>query len=364
MKTIPHSYPAFGREEKNASSRVLDSFCIAQGPKVEEFEHRFARSVDRKYGVAVSSGTAALVMALKALGISAKDKVAIPSYTCTALLHALDFTGAKPLITDISAEDMNLCAADLKRRLTSKTAAVMVPHLFGRATDMRSLLRLGVPVIEDGTQALGARTAGKSVGSFGVMSVFSFYATKMITTGEGGMIVTDSSALARKLKDMRDYDKKNTYRFRMNFKMTDLQAAIGIEQLKKLPDFVRARRKIAGFYTAALSSSRKRGSDSRFRGNDRGLVLPFTSNDRAHVYFRYVLRVPGGAARLLRHLNRKGIEAKSPIFKPLHRYLGLPDRDYPETARALRQACSLPIYPALSADKARAIAREIRGYDP
>ena len=327
----------------------MDSGYIAGGPQVETFEKKFCAAVRRRYAIAVSSGTAALAMALKALELTPKNEVAMPSYTCAAVLHALDFTGSKPLIADIAAEDMNLCSEDLKKRLSSKTAAVIVPHLFGRAADMRAILRLGVPVIEDGTQALGACIGGKPVGSFGVLSIFSFYATKMMTTGEGGMIVTDSAKLADKLRDMRDYDKKNEYRFRMNFKMTDLVAAIGIEQLKKLPSFIRARRKLAEIY------------NTRLCGSGQSLVLPAITKDREHVYFRYVARLPG-AARLIQSLNRQGIEAKGPVFKPLHRYLGLADSAYPETLRAMRESCSLPIFPALNSPSISRICAVVQSF--
>ena len=350
MNLIPHSRPSIGREEKQAALRVLNSGFIAQGPRVEEFEHRLARSVNRKYGIAVSSGTAALALALKGLGIGEGKDVLVPSYTCAALLHALDFSGARAAVADIDPEDMNLCADSARKHRTRRTATIIVPHLFGRAADMKALAKLGLPILEDGTQALGAICFGKPVGSFGEASVFSFYATKMITTGEGGMIVTDSSKLAARLRDMRDYDKKNNYRFRMNFKMTDLAAALGIEQLKKLPEFIRKRRTIAEEYNQAGISE----------DNDKSFLLPVTSKERDHVYFRYVVRVSGGAAALIRSLNKKGIEAKSPIFKPLHRYLRLPLLYYPETERALQKAVSIPIFPGLSRPGIHSIANTLK----
>jgi len=333
MKKIAHSRPSLGQEEKRACSAVMDSLYLASGPRVEAFERAFAQKTGRRYAVAVSSGTAALAMALKALKLRSGQKVAVPSYTCAALLHALDFAGLEPLITDIETEDMNMSAADLTKRLNKNTAAVIVPHLFGRAADLKALQTLGLPLIEDGTQALGARAYGKPVGSFGELSIFSFYATKMITTGEGGMIVTDSLKLSDALRDMCDYDKKQTYRFRMNFKMSDLQAAVGLCQLKKLSGFAERRREISARY------------DLAFAGLPVG--IPEADKNRDSVYFRYILRVPGGAGRLIQHLNKQGIEAKSPIFKPLHRYLNLPDSNYPETALAMSEACSLPIFPDL-----------------
>ena len=345
MVKIPHSRPFLGWEEKKVCAEVIDTLYLAGGPRVEAFEAAFAQSAGRKYAVAVSSGTAALAMALKVLVPRQGRNVVIPSYTCAALLHALDYAGQKPLITDIDAADMNMSAADLKKRLKKNTAAVIVPHLFGRAADMKAFERVGLPLIEDGTQALGARADGQRVGSFGELSIFSFYATKMITSGEGGMIVTDSSKTAETLRDMRDYDKKDDYRFRMNFKMSDLQAAIGLCQLKKLSTFVQKRIRIAELYDRPFAA--------RFIG------LPAADTERDSVYFRYVLRVPGGANPLIKSLNKKGIEAKSPIFKPLHEYLGLPAADYPETVRAMREACSLPIFPAMTTIDVRSVINAV-----
>lgn len=348
---IPHSRPLLGSEEKKACARVLDSGYVASGPQVAAFEKAFARICGRKYAVAVSSGTAALALALQALRLPKGKQAAVPSYTCAALLHALDYAGLKPLVADIDSEDMNLSAVDLRRRIKARTAAIIVPHLFGRAADMRALGNLGLPVIEDGTQALGAEAAGRPVGSFGEMSIFSFYATKLITSGgEGGMIVTDSARLASRLRDLIDYDKKEIYRTRMNFKMSDLQAAVGLVQLKKLSGFLSARRRIAERYDLAFAAS--------------SWTLPAASPERDSVYFRYVLRIPGGAQRFLRKLNEQGIEAKRPIFKPLHRSLGLSDKSYPETVRAFHEACSLPIFPGLSPQQVQTVIRAMTRRSP
>ncbi|MCB9800525.1 MAG: DegT/DnrJ/EryC1/StrS family aminotransferase [Candidatus Omnitrophica bacterium] len=331
---IHHSKPSIGKEEKNACLAVLDSLYLAQGQKVHRFEELLAEKTGRRYGVAVSSGTTALQLALLAQGVSIGDEVIIPSYTCVALLHALDFVRAKPVLVDSDPEDLNMSVDQIRTKITRKTKAIIVPHLFGRAADMKKIVNLGVPVIEDGTQAIGATVNKKNVGSWGVMSVFSFYATKMLTTGEGGVILTDSSKKASFLNDVRDYDKKDSYRFRTNSKMTDLEAAMGIEQLKKLTQFVRARRKIAEFYNGELKKLE--------------LELPVDTPERPHIYFRYVLRASAAKTQgLIRALNRGGIEAKQPVYKPLHRYLKLSDRDFPVASEAVKTTCSLPIFPAL-----------------
>ena len=340
---IPHSRPTIGIEEKKACEAVLDSLEIAQGRKVEEFEKKFAAFTGRRAGIAVSSGSAALQLALSALRLSRGDQVIVPSFTCVALLHAVDQAGARPVVGDIDPEDFNLAVEEVKKKITRKTKAMIVPHSFGRAARMRELLRFGIPVIEDGTQALGAHEDGRPVGSFGVMSIFSFYATKMITTGEGGMVLTDSRRLAAWVLDRRDYDKKEKYLLRTNSKMTDLEAAMGIEQLKKLPLFIARRREIAARYHEA------------FQG--KGLILPSAGEGRDHVFYRYVLRIPQKTPAWIRNFREEQIDAKRPFFKPLHRYLDFPDARFPQTVKAMKEACSLPIYPSLDDEACRAVCR-------
>ena len=330
---IPHSKPTIGDEEVRAVEAVLRSGQIAQGREVEEFEKRLCEFTGRRHGVAVSSGTAALCLSLHALGIGTGDEVILPSFTCAALLHAVEAVRARPLLTDIDPEDFNISVDGARKRIRRKTKAIIVPHAFGRSSRMQELLALGVPVIEDGTQALGARAGASRVGSLGQLSVFSFYATKMITTGEGGVILTDSGRLAERLRDLRDYDKKRDHRLRTNSKMTDLAAAIGMVQLQKLSSFIQARRKLAQNYRESLEGL--------------GLALPTEDEERDHVYFRYVIRIRQGSSRHLQKLNEEGIEAKKPVFKPLHQYLKLPDKDFPVTVQAMRETCSLPIFPSL-----------------
>ncbi|MBI2167172.1 MAG: DegT/DnrJ/EryC1/StrS family aminotransferase [Candidatus Omnitrophica bacterium] len=343
---IPHSKPTLGPEEKQAVAAVLDSGQIAQGRKVEEFEKKLCEFTGRRHGVAVSSGTAALCLSLHALGIGTGDEVILPSFTCAALLHAVEAVRARPLLTDMDPEDFNISVDGARKRIRRKTKAILVPHAFGRSSRMQELLALGVPVIEDGTQALGAEVGGKPVGSLGQLSVFSFYATKMITTGEGGVILTDSGRLAERLRDLRDYDKKRDHRLRTNSKMTDLAAAMGIVQLQKLPSFIRARRQLAQNYRESL--------------RDLGLTLPREDEDRDHVYFRYVIRMRHGSSRGLQKLNEGGIEAKKPIFKPLHQYLQLPDREFRATAQAMRETCSLPIFPSLEDSSLTQVCEAVR----
>lgn len=344
---IPHSRPTLGVEEKEAVLAVLESGQIAQGEKVMEFEKAFCGLTGRGYAIAVSSGSAALQLSFLALGISKGEEVIVPSYTCVALLHALDSVGALPVIVDIDLEDFNLSVSEVKKKIRRKTKAIVVPHAFGLPAQVDKLGEFGVPLIEDATQALGARVKERPVGSFGTVSLFSFYATKMITTGEGGMVLTDFPRLAERLHDLRDYDKKETYRFRTNSKMTDLEAAMGLVQIKKLPQFLKRRRELAAEYREALGGS--------------GIVFPTDVDGRQHAFFRYVVRIPKRKKEFMRQLLSSGVEVKEPIFKPLHQYLDLADSKFPFTRQAMRESCSLPIYPLLSDETCSQICQAIRG---
>ncbi len=346
---IPHSRPTLGPEEKQAIKEVLDSGHIAQGKKVGEFEKGFCEFTGRRFAVAVSSGSSALHLSLIALEAGKGDEVILPSYTCTALLHAVEAVGAKPVLADIDLEDFNLSVSEVKKKIRRKTKAILVPHSFGRAAQMETLVDLKIPVIEDGTQALGASVGDEKVGSFGILSIFSFYATKMITTGEGGMVLTNFPRLAERVFDLMDYDKKETHQFRTNSKMTDIEAAMGIEQLKKLPFFIEKRRHIASGYREIFS-----GSD---------VVTPQEDAQRDHVYFRYVVRFPKKSKERFKELEAKGLEVKKPVFKPLHQYLGLSDTLFPNTQRAMRETCSLPIFPSLKENEWGTIAQALKPTD-
>ncbi len=358
---IPHSRPSLGEEEKKAVAAVLDSIHIAQGPKVAEFEKKFCDFTGRKYAVAVSSGTSALMIALAALGISKGDEVIVPSFACAALLHAVHILGAKAVPADIDPEDFNLDPRDVKKRIRRKTKAIIAAHSFGRASRMKEIQSLGIPVIEDATQALGASLSGKKAGAFGEASIFSFYATKMITTGEGGMVLTDSKRIAGILEDLRDYDKKKTHRLRTNSKMTDLEAAMGIEQLRKLPEFIRKRREIALKYRSLFTVILRPKAEESLRSfaslRMTKIILPVEDEDRDHVYFRFVVRIKNKSGVWIKDWVRRGIDVKRPVFKALHTVLGLPEMKFPETEKAMKEVVSLPIFPSMTGEEWKEIVK-------
>jgi perosamine synthetase len=197
---IPHSRPTIDQEEIAVVTDVLESGQLVQGEQVLHFEQSLAALIGVKGAAAVSSGTAALHLALLALQVGEGDEVAIPSFVCPALLNAIRYVRAVPVLADIDPETFNIGVVDLKRRLTRKTKAIICPHMFGLPADIREIVALGVPVIEDCAQSLGSRYGEAPAGSFGALSVFSFYATKVICTGEGGMVTANDRRLSERLR--------------------------------------------------------------------------------------------------------------------------------------------------------------------
>ncbi len=310
---------------------------IAQGETVNKFERAVADYLGVEFAVSTSSGTAALHLALLATGVGPGDEVIIPSYVCSALLNAVYYTGAAPVLADIRPDTYNLDTTDVKRRLTRRTKAIIVPHLFGLAADLEPLMKLEVPIIEDCAQAIGAAYHRRPVGTFGAAAIFSFYATKVLTTAEGGMVVTNSRDIADRIRDLKAYDQKKAYQVRYNYKMTDIQAAMGRVQLERLESIILRRRAIAQTYTSA------------FRACD--IKLP--PDDDGHIYFRYVLDLKMDATPWIQAFARMGIVCDRPIYLPLHQYQKL--QGYPVSEKSWRQSLSIPIYPLLTDKEIRRV---------
>jgi dTDP-4-amino-4,6-dideoxygalactose transaminase len=317
---IPHSKPLIGEEEIAAVTGVLRSGMLAQGPEVRAFEEACAELVGRRYAVAVNSGTAALHLALNVLGIGRNRAVALPSYACASLVQTVFWQLAEPILCDVD-DTWNLDPD----QIPGSCDAVIVPHLFGATASVPA----GHTVIEDIAQSLGGKT-----GSNSPVAIASFYATKLVTTGEGGMLLTDDPGLAAAAHDLRDYDNRDDFDVRYAYKMTDFQAALGRVQLTRLPEFIRRRREIAASYNDAFAD----------------LPMQVPAHDD-HVYFRYVVAL-SDRDRLQAHLLDAGIEAKRPVHRPAHHFLG---GDFPQADRAHRECLSLPIYPAMRGEDVRAV---------
>jgi perosamine synthetase len=337
---IPHSMPTLGEEEATGLREVLSSGRIATGEEVAEFEKSMAAYLGLLGAVATSSGTAALHLSLLAAGVKDGDEVICPSLTCSALLNAVYHCRATPKIVDIDEVTMNISLAATRKALTKKTAVIIVPHMFGNPVEnIDDFLALGPPIIEDCAQALGATYHGKTTGTRGDAAMFSFYATKVITTGQGGMVASRNKDFLELVRDLRQYDKKEDYKIRYNFCMTDLQGKMGRIQLAKLPSFLKQREERATLY------------DKHLKGLN-GVTLPPSKG----IYYRYVVKIRGGKLeQVLNKLHADGVEAQRPVFRPLHRFLGLDG--FKATDKVFSEAISLPLYPRIKPDEVRYIAR-------
>jgi dTDP-4-amino-4,6-dideoxygalactose transaminase len=328
--TITHSRPSLDDEEIRVLQNVLTSGQLAQGPQVRGFEEELGSFHGLPPGIATSSGTAALHLALLSLGVGRGDEVLLPSYVCSAPLHAVYHSGATPVLVDVDPVTGNMDPKDLKRRLTPKSKAIIVVHLFGLPANLGEISTNGLPVIEDCAQALGAELGSEKVGTLGNLAICSFYATKIITTGEGGMLLSQDLALLERVRDLRDYDKKDDFKVRFNYKMTDLQAGLGRSQLQKLERFLGQREALAGVYNKQLAS----------------LPCTLPPSQEGRIYYRYVVSSQGNVRELIQKLLNMGIEVARPVYRPLHRYLNL--EDYPGAEMAWKSHISLPIHPSLT----------------
>ncbi|MBX3371614.1 MAG: DegT/DnrJ/EryC1/StrS family aminotransferase [Nitrospira sp.] len=347
MTLIPHSKPSLGQEELRAVTEVLRSGQITAGPMVAQFERGIAAYIGLHGGVAVSSGTVALELALRALGVGHGDNVILPSYVCSAPWLAVQRVGAQARLVDINPTTYNLDPQKVRKARTSRTRAVIVPHMFGLPADLTSLQSLDIPLIEDCAQTLGAMEQGRAVGSVGTLTVCSFYATKLLCTGEGGMVLSNDEALLERVRALREYDKAPSLNSAAgNCKLTDLQAAIGVAQLNQLGEFLDKRSALAALYRDMLSPEL--------------FTMPVVPAGRTHVYFRFVVRLMNGLQSAddftdyLSRLAHRGLQCRKPVFRPLHRYLDLPD--FPASDEADASAISLPIHPSLTDEAIRQAA--------
>lgn len=351
MVMIPHSRPSLGPEDIRAVTDVLRSGQVAEGPAVAQFERGMAAYLGLQGGVAVGSGTVALEVALRALGVGHGDNVILPSYVCSAPWLAVQRVGAQARIVDIDPSTFNLDPQKVRKARTSRTRAVIVPHLFGLPADLTALQSLGIPLIEDCAQTLGATEQGRPVGTVGLVTICSFYATKLLCTGEGGMVLSNDEVLLERARALREYDQApslNAAAF--NCKMTDVQAAMGTAQLHRLGTFLERRAALASVYRETLPTDL--------------FSLPTVPAGRTHCYYRFVVRLPKGLQspdELTAYLSRvthRGVQCRKPVFRPLHRYLELPD--CPASDEADATAISLPIHPSMMEDDVRQVAEVLR----
>jgi perosamine synthetase len=316
---IPVNTPLLDGNEKKYLSQCIDSGWISsEGPFVKEFETQLSKTVSRKYGIAVSSGTAAIDIAVEALGLSEGDEIIMPTFTIISCLHQVIRSGCTPVFIDSDLETWNMDVSEIESKITYKTKAIMVVHIYGLPIDIDPVLKIAqrynLKVIEDAAEMFGQEYKGRPCGSFGDISIFSFYPNKHITTGEGGMVVTDDEQLAYKCRSLRNlcFQKDNRFvhlNLGWNYRMTNLQAAVGVAQLERLAEFIQIKRKMGKLYTQLLTGL-------------PNIRLPLLSTNYAkNIYWVYGIMIDKNfkkdAKDLMLALAEYGIGSR-PFFYPLH----------------------------------------------
>lgn len=341
---VPHSRPCLGRAEEEAAVRVLRSGVLAPGPEAAEAAARLAALAGCGGAVLLSSGTMALTLSLRAIGVRPRERVALPSYACAALLHAVRAVPAVPLVCDIDPETLGLSIDDLERRARGAVAAAILVHPFGVPVRVEPFKARGIRIVEDCAQSIGAAIAGAPVGSRGDAAVFSFAPTKPLTCGgPGGGVAAASNILAR-VVDLASHDEQTEDRPRVNGLMGDLHAAILRVQMDRLAGFHERRAAIARRYDDALVPLR--------------VLRRAVPAGADPLIYRYCVRLED-ADRRLAGLNRRGVVARRPVHTPLHLLLGLKEA-FPHTDLAHRETVSLPIHPGLSDREVERVIAEVQ----
>ncbi len=361
---IPINLPQIGEEEIEAVVQVLRSgvltHALGRGPMVKKFEEEFAEFVGAKHAIAVNSGTAALHMAIESMGINSGDEVILPSFTFVATAEAVVWAGAKPVFVDIDPETYNISPLSVEKSVTEKTKAIIAVDLYGAPADIKPIKEVaekhGIRIIEDAAQAHGAMYMGRHVGAYADAACYSFYASKNMTTGEGGMITTNDDEIAEKCKSLRSHGEKEKYKsicLGHNYRMPEMEAAIGRVQLRKLSGFLEKRRRNANELTAKLKDA-------------SGLSLPKEREDCSNSWYLYTVRMEGASREkrdiIVEQLRKRGIGAEVYYPNPIHLmpyYMQFGERRLIETEKASEQVFSLPVHPGVNSSHIEFISKAV-----
>lgn len=362
---IPITKLTIGKEEKKALKKVLDSGKLAYGPKALELENLFTKYCNAKYAVATNNGTSALHTALYAIGIRPEDEVITTPFTFIATANSILMVGAKPVFVDIDERTFNIDHNKLEKVITKKTKAIIAVNLYGQPADYTEIKQIArkhnLLIIEDAAQSINAIYKNKKSGNLADISCFSFYATKNIMCGEGGIITTNNKKFYEKAKLFRNHgqDEKKRYFYHdlgYNYRMSDLQATILLEQLKRIQEITEKRQKNAEKYNKALK-------------NIKGIIIPFKDKDRTHVYHQYTLKITG-SFKLSRnefknYLEKKGIQSNIYYPKPLFNFKHLIKKpikysNFPITCKVVNEVISIPVHPLLKSKEIKYIIKTIK----
>jgi UDP-4-amino-4,6-dideoxy-N-acetyl-beta-L-altrosamine transaminase len=366
---LPYGHQWVDEEDIAAVIEVLKSDWVTQGPKVDEFETKVAEYCGAKYAVAVSSGTAALHAACAVIGISEGDEVITTPITFAATANAVVYCGGKPVFADIKEDTLNIDHDEIRRRISPRTKALLPVDFAGHPADLDEIKAIaeekGLIIIEDATHALGAEYKGRKIGSLADMTIFSFHPVKHITTGEGGMILTDNEEFYAKLKTLRhhgivkDNPSQGSWYYEIynpgyNFRLTDFQCALGISQLSKLDRFIQRRREIAARYNEAFADMEE-------------VITPLEDKDVKAAYHIYVIQLrtellKGGRKEIYEALRAENIGVNV-HYMPIHLHpfyrnkFGYERGNYPKAERYYDRAITLPIFPKMSNQDVRDVIK-------
>ena len=357
---IPISIPYITNEEIEEIKKVLKSNYIAYGPKAKEFENMFAEYIGVKYAAAVSNGTVGLMIALKALKLGPGDEVITPAFSFIASANTILFTGAKPVFADINPETFTIDPESALNKINNKTKAIILVHLYGHPCDMKPFLEIAsdhkLYIIEDASQAHGATYENKKVGRIGDIGVFSLYATKNMTTGEGGVVTTNNPELNRRIRLIMNHGQEGKYNhveLGYNFRMPDILAAMGIVQLRRLDTLNDIRRRNANTYNNLLNMLKE-------------VKTPYEADNVKHVYHQYVIKAEDRDG-LKKYLYEEGIQTDIHYPKPIYKQklyikLGYGNLNLVNSEEAARKVLSIPVHPLLTKRDLYNIANKIIQY--
>ncbi len=351
---IPAAKPLIGKEEADAAAEVIMSGMLVQGKKTAELEEQFGKYIGAKHTFAVGNGTQAVHVALLAAGVKPKDEVITTGFSFLASSTSIVHCGAKPVYADIDPKTFNLDPDDVRKLITKKTKAILPVHLFGLSCDVKALQEIcdehDIVMVEDSCQSHGAAYDGKCVGTFGTTSAFSFYPTKNMTTGEGGAVTTMDDKTAEQIKLIRNQGQVSRYKCVMigyNYRMTDIGAAIGLVQMKKLPGWTETRIKNAAYLDKELGKA--------------GITIPFVPKGCRHVYHQYTIRVKN-RDEVQKKLTEMGVGTGVYYPQGLHELGPLAKyrtRKLPKVEKACKEVLALPVHPALSKADLETVAKSV-----
>jgi len=356
---IPIAKPDIGNDEIQAVVETMKTGWVTQGKKVEEFEKAFANYCGAKYGVATSSGTTALHLALASISIQNGDQVVTTPLSCVSTTNPILYLNAKPIFADVEPTTLNLNPSIVRKKITKKTKAILPVHVFGHPADMDPIVEVaekhGIYIIEDAAHALGARYKGRKVGSLEHIACFSFYGDKIITTAEGGIALTNNEELAEKMRVLRNHGMNQHRKFfhpvlGYNYKMSDIHAAIGIAQIRKLDSYIKKRRKNVEYLNKSL--------------RDLELRLPSEQNYAFNVYYAYHIVAEKGKNEAVKHVEKEGIETRPLLSliptQPPYQSLGYDSNDYPIAKNAHQKGFYVSNSPLLSEDELEHMASTLK----